>query len=153
MSSLILIIWPLMAPFSIIKALLPHLSSFLPITSTFLAAFSIEKAFLPHMSSFLLITCLSLTQFCTKKLCFDIWALFCLLTSFCIKKHCCQIWAFVLIACSFLVPLSIWKNLLFELYNLFFLLNTCPSLIPFPAKKGFICRILSQKTRTWALFC
>ena len=26
-----------------------------------------------------------------------------------------------------------------------FLLTTCPSLIPFPAKKGFICRILSQK--------
>ena len=26
---------------------------------------------------------------------------------------------FVLIACSFLVPFSIWKNLLFELYNLF----------------------------------
>ena len=53
---------PLLAEFSIEKALLPHTISFFTNYMSFLASFFIKKALLSHMSSFLLNKCPSLAQ-------------------------------------------------------------------------------------------
>ena len=66
-----------MAPFSIRKALLPHMSTFLLIICSTLTPFAARKASLSHMSSFLLIAFPLLAQVYIENTFVTIWDLFC----------------------------------------------------------------------------
>ena len=142
LGSFLLITCLLMTPFSIRKALLPHMSTFLLIIWT-LTPFAARKASLSHMSSFLLIAFPFLAQISIEKTFVTIWDLFYWLHA--LYWHSSpSVTPYELFSANYMPftgPGFIKKPFLHE-YELV-LLTTCPSLTLFPAKVALLLDVSS----------